>query len=447
MEIFKLVGRIMVDSSQAENSLHKTDKQAESLGKKFASGVKTAAKWAAGIVAAAVAVGTAMVAAAKGTASEMDAIDKGSARMGITAERYQELAYAAELCGVSMETMEKAAKKLEGTGFTFDDALYTLMQIPDEAERTQKAIDLFGESLAYELTPLLQSSQEELEGMSDEAHKLGAVMSNDTVKAGAKLNDLFTKVGASAKGLKNGLISDLFPYVEQILNWVLDNMPLIQETISRVMSAILPLITTAMDAVMELLPPLMDAIMAAIDFIMPYVEPVIESLKSLFTGFTALLKGDFEGFWDGIKGFLQNIIPVIKDLGSKIFSGLWDGMKFVWGKMADWINGIVDSITDWFSGIGKSVAAFFGFGGNDADGSHASGLANVPYDGYRAVLHRGETVLNQQDSSKLLAMLNGGGIGGISQPINITVQSVLDGRVIGESTMQYMHRRERAMGI
>ena len=59
MEIFKLIGSIMVDSTEANKSISKTEKNAEGMGKKLADGVKTAGKWAAGLTAAAVSVGAA----------------------------------------------------------------------------------------------------------------------------------------------------------------------------------------------------------------------------------------------------------------------------------------------------------------------------------------------------------------------------------------------------
>lgn len=110
MELFKLVGSIMVDSAEAQNSISKTGEKAEGLGQKLSNGIKTAGKWAAGVVAGAAAVGGAMIKMAKDSAANLNVIDKASIRMGISAESYQELAYAAGLCGVEMSTMEKAAK-------------------------------------------------------------------------------------------------------------------------------------------------------------------------------------------------------------------------------------------------------------------------------------------------------------------------------------------------
>ena len=86
--------------------------------------------------------------------------------------------------------------------------------------------------------------------------------------------------------------------------------------------------------------------------------------------------------------------------------------------------------------------------GNDEMGgeSHAGGLPFVPYDNYPAVLHRGETVMTAADSQDLLANVKKIAANGGAGNINITVQSVLDGRIIGESVTSYQRARARAMG-
>lgn len=388
MEIFKLVGSIMIDSAEAEKSISKTGEEAKSMGEKLGDGVKKAGKWAAGITAGAIAVGSAMVAAAKDTASNMDVIDKASIRMGISAERYQELSYAAGLCGVEMSTMEEAAKKLEGTDLNFDDAINQLMAISDESERSAAAADLFGES-AYKLTPLLQAGAGGLAEMTAEANALGLVMGEDTVKAGAAMNDQFSKVEQSANALKTNLMTSLMPYVSQILDWVITNMPKIQTTISRVIYAITPIVKPLLDMLMAFLP----EFLSLFEQVMAFIQPPLEWLIGVIS--TAL---------DGIFTLIRN--------------------------------------------AGSFLGNLFGIGGG-SDNSHAGGLASVPYDGYKATLHRGETVLNANDASDLVAVLKDlkNGSAAQPQPATIVVQSVLDGRVIGETVTRYQDRRERAYGL
>lgn len=442
MEIFKLVGTIMCDTKDAENSISKTSDKAETLGNKFANGVKTAGKWAAGVVAGAAAVGGAMIAAAKDTAAEMDVIDKASQRMGIAAETYQELAYAAELSGVSMGVMEKAAKKLEGTDLSFDDALDQIMQLGTEEERAAKAAELFGDSVAYEMTPLLNAGSDGLAAMRQEANDLGLVMSGESVAAGAAMNDMFTKISDSMSALKNGLVTEMMPYIMEILQWVIDNIPLIKETVHNVMSAIMPIVRPIINAIMKLLPPIMDAIKKLLDWITPYLTPVINGIMNVFDAFKALFNGDLSGFLDGIKNAIRNIGGALWGIGRDIFTKLWEGISSVWSSISSWVSDkvswLVDKLAFWRKGSGEM----------DGGNAHAGGLAYVPYDNYPAMLHRGETVLNAANTQSLVADIKSAiGNGGNSAPINITVQSVLDGRVIGESVARYNRQTARAFGV
>lgn len=67
LEIFRLVGSVFVDTDKADQSLKKTDKDAQGVGKTFLNVISTAGKFAAGMVAAAGAAGTALVALAENT--------------------------------------------------------------------------------------------------------------------------------------------------------------------------------------------------------------------------------------------------------------------------------------------------------------------------------------------------------------------------------------------
>ena len=413
MEIFKLVGSIMVDSADAENSISKTGKEAEGLGTKLAKGVKTAASWAQGLVSGAVQVGKAMVAAARDTAAELDVIDKASIRMGITAEQYQELAYAAEMSGVEISTLEKAAKKLEGTDLSLDDAINQIMSIGDESERAKAAADLFGESVAYSMKPLLQAGADGMKQMREEANELGLVMSNETVASGAAMGDMFAKVDKGLAALKTSLLTEFMPYIMEILQFLIDEIPHIRDVISNVMNAI-----------------------------MPIVKPILEALKSLIKSVISLINGDMEGFATNFKSIFTNLAQASLTLGRNIMNALWEGLAQVWQSIREWFNNAIQSLWDSITGVGQSIANFFG-GGN----AHASGLPVVPYDNYPALLHKGETVLNASDTSDLLSAIKSiAQGGGDSGPINIVVQTVLDGKVIGESVATYNRNKARAYG-
>lgn len=413
MEIFKLVGSVMVDTADAQNSISKTGKEAEGLGNKFAKGLSTAKQWASGVVSGAMEIGKAMVSAAKDTAAEMDVIDKASIRMGVTAEQYQELAYAAGLSGVEVSNLEKAAKKLEGTDLNLNDAIDQLMAIEDESERAKAAADMFGESVAYQMTPLLKAGKEGMQGMRDEAHELGLVMSGEAVSQGAAMNDMFSKIEQSLNSLKMGLLQEFMPYIMEIMQWIIENIPKIKETVSNIMNAI-----------------------------MPIIKPVMQSVVSLFKSIFALINGDTKGFAENFKNIFKNLGTAALNLGRSIMNNLWEGLVSIWNGITNWLSNAVQNLWDNITSIGNKIANFFS-GGN----AHASGLPVVPYDNYPALLHRGETVLNAGDTADLLSAIKEIASGsGSDQPITIVSQVVLDSKVVGESVTKYQRQKARAYG-
>lgn len=277
------------------------------------------------------------------------------------------------------------------------DALDQLMAIEDAGERTQAAIEMFGESIAYQMEPLLQSGAEGLAAMKEEANELGLVMSQEAVSDGAAMNDMFSKIEQSVSTLKASLMAEFMPYIMQILQWVIDNIPKIRDTVSKVLNTL-----------------------------MPIIQPVMQGIMSLVEGIFALINGDTEGFINGFVGFFENIIPTLLNVGKNILNALWDGFKAVWGKISDWVQEKVGWILDAFRGAEKSADP----NGGDGGGSHASGLAYVPYDGYRATLHRGETVLTADEADDYR---NGAGKG--KTEINLYANT------IDEATVEYLIMR------
>lgn len=142
IELFKLVGSIMVNSDEANKSISKTEKNAEGVGNKLKSGIKTAAKWGAGVAVAAgtaaVAIGGKAVKAASdfekkfakvqtllSDTTDMDSykqsIIDASNEMGVAVDEYSEAVYNAISAGVKQdEAVEftKTAMKLAAGGFT-----------------------------------------------------------------------------------------------------------------------------------------------------------------------------------------------------------------------------------------------------------------------------------------------------------------------------------------
>lgn len=72
LEIFKLVGSILVDNEEANKSIRKTDEEAQGLGKTFLSAADKAGKWAVGIATAATTAAVAIGVDAVNAASDFE---------------------------------------------------------------------------------------------------------------------------------------------------------------------------------------------------------------------------------------------------------------------------------------------------------------------------------------------------------------------------------------
>lgn len=110
-----------------------------------------------------------------------------------------------------------------------------------------------------------------------------------------------------------------------------------------------------------------------------------------------------------ISTFISDLVNTIKDFattfynaGKSIFTSLWDGLKNVWESISKWVSDKVSWLTDKLTFWKKSKDEM---GGDDSgsDGSHRTGLREVPYDGYKAILHKGEEILTQPEADRYRA--------------------------------------------
>jgi len=425
-DIFKLVGSIFVDTDQANDSLSKVDKKAESVGSTLLSGAKKAGKFAVGLGGAALGVASTFTKLASDSAETADEIDKASQRMKIGAESYQELAHAASLSGVEMSTLEKAAKKLEGTDLNFDDAMEQIYALGTAEERSAKAAELFGESVAYQMTPMLNASAEDMAAMKQEAHDLGLVLSEDTVKSGAELNDAISKVKDSIGGVVTQLGASLMPIILDVCNEIIAFMPTIMEIVNEIMpilsdlmASLLPIL---MDLAEQLLPPILKLIEALLplfqllcelilpplitllttiatviaDKVLPIVIKVVEKVKDViekapakFKAFKETIVNTFEAIKDGLKKPINAVIGMINKL--------IDGLNSMQINVPSWVTDLTGISSFGFNL--KRIPELANGGQIVGEGSAIVGeagaeLINMPKGATVTPLQRGETALN-----------------------------------------------------
>ena len=143
-------------------------------------------------------------------------------------------------------------------------------------------------------------------------------------------------------------------------------------------------------------------------------------------------------------GIVSSIGTALHEAGRAIFTDLWNGIKSVWDGIAGWVSGkvswLVDKLTFWDNGTAQMSRS----GGC----SHASGLADVPYDNYPANLHRNEVVINDGSAKTLLDDVRkiADGASGNSGPQTFHVSIELDGQTFARKTYTYNKREANLRG-
>ena len=118
-----------------------------------------------------------------------------------------------------------------------------------------------------------------------------------------------------------------------------------------------------------------------------------------------------------IKNTVLGLPNTFRTAGREMINGLWQGAQDIWSSFRNWftdkINWVQDKLMFWRDAqdeMNSSGTTSGGGAGRYIDGSHANGLAYVPYDGYIAQLHKGERVLtageNQAYSSNSNSIQN-----------------------------------------
>lgn len=196
----------------------------------------------AGVGAAVAGVGAAITGLVLTSADAAGELVDLSAKTGISTTQLQEMAYAGEQLGVSVDTIAGSMARLtrgmgdarSGTGpaaeafaalgvsvgdangnlrdnqYVFADVIDALQKIPNEAERDALAMEIFGKS-AQELNPLIQAGSDGIADLAEQAHEMGAVMSEEAVSALESFGDELAALQAGLKGTAGELAAAFLP--------------------------------------------------------------------------------------------------------------------------------------------------------------------------------------------------------------------------------------------
>lgn len=383
------------------------EKSGKHLGETMAKGLKAtgavigAAMTAA--TAAVVATGKAFINAANSTAQYGDNIDKMSQKMGISAKAYQEWDFVMQHAGSSIDSLKTSMKTLANAAVSGNDAftklgisqeqianmsqedlfgatISALQNVTNETERTALASKLLGRG-ATELGALFNMSAEETEGLKQQVHDLGGVMSDEAVKAAATYQDEMQNMQTSLTGVKNNLMSQFLPGISSVMQGlskvfsgdqngmgaitsgiqsVIKNIttmapqfiaiistivnsliagfgPMLPQLVSALFGFITQVLTTFTTMIPQLTPVLTMGLQGIAQALLTALPVLIQGLMGVITGIVTWLSSE-----DNVKTFVDGILQLVSTLAE----GFADMLPILLPAIVNIIGQVADSLTE-----------------------------------------------------------------------------------------------------
>jgi hypothetical protein len=234
--------------------------------KKASGAVDSLKKGLMVVGAAAVSAAGSMFALAKSVSTKGDDIAKTSRAVGFSANTFQELSYAADLSGVSVDQMTTSMQffsrnvgqaaqgnkaiqeRFEKMGISIRDAngelktndqllmetADSLKGIENPSERAAVSMELFGRS-GLRMGTFLAEGSDAIAEMSKRAHESGAVMSDEALSASERFNDSLFELKATLGGLQKafgeGLMNGISDVMDGLRQFIIENKELIKTNI------------------------------------------------------------------------------------------------------------------------------------------------------------------------------------------------------------------------
>lgn len=373
-------------ADQFGDELDKTGKDADSAGGKFEKLGSVVKGVGAAMGVAFAAIGTAAIGAGKAlvdmtveAAAYADEMLTQSTVTGMSVESLQAYSYAADLVDVSMETltgsMAKQVKSMSNArdgsskfadayaklGISVADSngqlrdsetvywetIDALGKISNETERDALAMQIFGKS-AQELNPLIAQGSAGIAALTEEAKRMGAVLSEESIEKLGAFDDSVQRLkqgseaaqrvigtvllpqlqtladdGVSLLGdFTSGLVEsgDDFDKISEVIGSTVGGLvDMIMENLPRIIQVGMDIVMAIVSSIVENLPTIVDC---ASSIVMTLLQGLIEALPAITEGALQLVLTLVQGIIDNLPAIIEAAIQMIVTLALGIAEAL-----------------------------------------------------------------------------------------------------------------------------
>ena len=396
---------------------------------------------------------------ASGTGKSVDVLSEKFTMITRSTSSYQSI--ADQFSGILPATSKDFLAQAQAAGI-LSDSYTELTQVPI-AEYQQAVSEMLKKGVA-DLGLAGNTAAETANTISGSLNAAKAAWSNLIVgiaDENANFEELVNNFVETLVGDENGeggVINNILPrvevamegagkLVEALIPVIIDKVPtIINEWLPKILNSGISIIRSILDGMVQNQGDIVSGVVTTVNTL---VNGVADNLPEILVTGVMLIGQIAAGLIQGLPDLIYKIPEIISEIwnafadnsdvfleiGKSIVSGIWNGIVALWNTLVDGLSDLVNGL---FGGSSTMTASV------NVNGSHAGGLDYVPFDGYIAELHKGERVLTADEARGYNNRSNNSGYD--ERPIKIVVQSVLDGKVIGETAYNYNRRKARAGG-
>ncbi|WP_165571512.1 phage tail tape measure protein [Cytobacillus praedii] len=308
---------------------------------------------------------------AKEAASTTDRIDKLSQKIGMSRQGFQEWEFILSQSGTDIEKLQAGFKTLNqrmdesarntGKGSAafnqlgidvkdlagnmksqeqvFEESVRALQGLPDGAEKSRLAFELFGKA-GLELMPLLNGTAESVDEMKAKARELGLVLSDEAIDAGVAFTDTMDQLERSFKSVFTQIGVGVMPILTKFADYLIANMPTIQKVIQVAFDVMAKVISVAVDWISKIA----DWIGKLVSLVKDWAvdnKAQLTNIKEIFETALGKIVEVGKTMWEFWKNnilpillewfeWIKKHLPTVQSTFQTVFSKIVDVAKAVW---------------------------------------------------------------------------------------------------------------------
>lgn len=293
--------------------------------------------------------------------------------------------------GITGTTAKEASTTIQGSLSAMKSAWTNLLTgIGDDSQDLDKLINNFVDSTGTAAENILPRLGKIITGIGSLAERLAPVVA---AAIPGLVTTVLPELVQSGISMVGAILQGLVQMLPQIIQYGIDMVITLIESISSdpesLVATAIMLVVTIVSGLVDALPKL---IAAAAELVTGLLRALISNAPNLLAAGLKLVGKIAEG--------IANSLGEIVKAGAKVVDSIIDGIAGAWQKLTGWFKGIWN---DLFGGLSANVNVNGRAKGAVAgvNGSHASGLDYVPFDGYIAELHKGEMVVPKREAQTL----------------------------------------------